>query len=96
MLDFYKGLKEGNSIDQALKNAKQKYLHEIGHPQYSHPFFWASFIPIGNMDAVNLKQDNNHLSPILFSLLAGLILFIGIIIYKKRREQNQNKANSSF
>ncbi len=42
--EFFKGLKEGKCQTQALKEA-QKYIRESG---YDHPFFWSSFVLVGN------------------------------------------------
>ena len=48
MAGFYGGLKQNLTPDQALRKSKADYLVQAG-PIGSHPSFWASFIPIGEM-----------------------------------------------
>ena len=44
MENFYKNLKENNKAN-ALRSAQ---LSLLKNPQYSHPFYWATFILIGD------------------------------------------------
>ena len=53
---FYTQLKAGKRKDEALRQAKLSYLEkEKGRGQGAHPFFWAGFIGIGDME--NLASD---------------------------------------
>ncbi len=45
MSDFYSNLKEGNSRGEALRRAQAKL---IADGKYSHPFYWAPFILLGD------------------------------------------------
>lgn len=45
MVEFYKALKEGKSKSQALGQAQRRMLAQ---DKYSHPFYWAPFILIGD------------------------------------------------
>ncbi|MFZ4545540.1 MAG: CHAT domain-containing protein [Saprospiraceae bacterium] len=45
---FYKELKKGKTKDNALRLAKKTYLEKTT-VRGAHPFFWAAFIPIGDM-----------------------------------------------
>jgi CHAT domain-containing protein/Tfp pilus assembly protein PilF len=45
MVDFYQRLLKGEGRSAALRHAQ---LHMRAIPEYSHPYYWASFIPIGN------------------------------------------------
>ena len=48
---FYTELKIGKQKHIALAQSKRNYLKN--HPgQASHPFFWAGFISIGNMETI--------------------------------------------
>jgi CHAT domain-containing protein len=48
---FYAELKAGRSKNLALNTAKQQYLEQ--HPgKASHPFFWAGFVAVGDMSAL--------------------------------------------
>ena len=55
MYDFCKNLKKGMPKDEALQRAKLKYLESSDH---SHPFYWATFVLIGD----NLPVEKNLLS----------------------------------
>jgi CHAT domain-containing protein len=44
MADFYKALKNGNKIGEALRNAKIRMIQS----SLAHPFFWAGFVLQGN------------------------------------------------
>ncbi|MEM7381758.1 MAG: CHAT domain-containing protein, partial [Bacteroidota bacterium] len=52
MIDFHSNLKKGDSIDQALTKAKLNYMKSSRSTASSHPFFWAGFIPVGDMKAL--------------------------------------------
>lgn len=56
MVYFYEELKAGETKDVALRKAKLRYLEahqadKIG----SHPYHWAAFVPIGDMDAMKIE-----------------------------------------
>ncbi len=59
MGDFYKYLAQKKSKDEALYLAKRDYLtnkkNEYGGRE-CHPFFWASFIPVGDCRALEIKN----------------------------------------
>jgi CHAT domain-containing protein len=42
---FYRELNAGRSSEEALRQAKLAYA---AHPQYSHPFYWASLVLLGD------------------------------------------------
>lgn len=49
MVDFYRGLADGKSKSAALRNAELKAIDERRKAEgAAHPFFWASFILIGD------------------------------------------------
>ena len=59
MVDFYKELKKGQSIDGALRQAKLNTLDNYSHDYYgSHPFFWAAFVPVGEMGTVDIPSTS--------------------------------------
>lgn len=51
MQDFYHYLKEGKPKDESLRLAKLDYINNNSNIA-SHPFYWAAFIPIGDMSPV--------------------------------------------
>ncbi len=71
MKSFYAFLKQGQSKDEALHNAQLQFFED--HPTYTHPYFWAAYIPMGNMQALypNKKPANK------WYFVAGLA-FLGL------------------
>jgi CHAT domain-containing protein len=45
MVDYYRRLLQGQGRSAALRQVQRAMLE---HPVFSHPYYWASFIPIGN------------------------------------------------
>jgi len=45
MVDFYQRLLKGEGRSEALRHAQ---LAMLAKPELSHPYYWASFVPIGN------------------------------------------------
>jgi len=56
MTEFYKNLKSGLPKQIALHDAKQTYLNNQIENRTAHPFFWASFIPIGDMNSIHFAH----------------------------------------
>ena len=54
MTAFYKYLARGQRKDEALRNAKLEYLENCD-PLKSSPYYWAAFIPIGDMSPIRAK-----------------------------------------
>lgn len=73
MVDFYRNLKEGQQKDNALANAKRSYLQQTSG-NLAHPFYWAGFIPIGNMDSIELTPTWFENKPMLIGLFSLLVL----------------------
>jgi CHAT domain-containing protein/Tfp pilus assembly protein PilF len=48
MIDFYKNLVRGRSKDEALWNAKKRFIKKVN----GDPFYWSGFIGIGDMRAL--------------------------------------------
>ena len=57
MNDFYSGLANGETVDNALRSAKQAMLHQ---DRYRHPFFWASFVLDGRTDVCLRGKCTSH------------------------------------
>ena len=53
---FYKNLKLGMPKDDALRAAKLTYLNKTHQSIEANPYLWASFVPMGNMDALDLAE----------------------------------------
>lgn len=73
--NFYKKLTKGYSKDAALFEAKRTNLKTAA---YAHPYYWASFIPIGNMQSIDTPMSQRQL---LLSL--GLVLILVILLWRR-------------
>jgi len=74
---FYKGIKEGLHKDEALRRAKIEYL-DTAKKTKLHPYYWAAFIPFGDMKAVELSSGGlGYMLPagLAVGLLALLFLY---------------------
>lgn len=82
MKSFYQNLKSGMTKDNALREAKLAYLKK-GNLFDCHPYFWASTIPIGDMSAIEIKEEkpNNFWVFGFGILIVSLIIFL---IFKKK------------
>ena len=83
MKTFYGKLKEGMTKDEALQAAKLKSLDD---PTTAHPFFWAGFVPVGDMAPVRFPRWLSP--PYWIYLLAGgalAILWRAYTLSKKRK-----------
>jgi len=74
MKDFYKNIKSGESKTLALSNAKREYLKSHTLSEKS-PYYWSSFILIGDPDSIDLSSNNSKYYLIFFVLIM-LLLFI--------------------
>ncbi len=57
MEGFYTYLKDGLTKDAALRQAKLDFIDKYKHD--AHPFFWAPFIPIGDMASLQFDSARN-------------------------------------
>jgi CHAT domain-containing protein len=73
---FYKGLSEGLSKDQALRQAKLQYLANADD-LFASPFFWANFVVSGSTQPLTQKLSW------VYYLLGGLgLAFAGFMGYR--------------
>lgn len=79
MVLFYENLKAGATVDEALQAAKLSYL-ETQAGSVSLPYYWASFIVVGEPAALLLPQPFNW-----WLLLGGLLLGGGVLYFLYRR-----------
>jgi len=77
---FLNNIEQGYRKDEALRLAKLDYLENA--PQaYQHPFYWAGFIPVGNMEKLSSSFVSKNLS--IFILTALIILCVAILNRKR-------------
>lgn len=77
---FYQFLAEGNTKDAALWQAKNRLI-EQGFT--AHPYYWAGFIPIGEMRAIELERRTDWRVWILGGLLLSGLL-IGVLFLTRK------------
>ena len=79
MTMFYEFLGKGLPKDEALRKAKLKYLEE---ESLTAPYFWAGFVPSGDMKPVRFNRSK---STSLIIVLGLLIVGAGIVYYDKKK-----------
>ena len=83
MRQFYEQLQQGLSKDEALRAAKLSFLEEESP---ADPYFWAAFVPFGNMTPVALNSGFGYWWFILWGL--GIIL-LGTVLWRFLKAQKQ-------
>lgn len=90
MESFYTYLKKGYTRDKALQQAKIDYL-ESASMLKSHPFFWASYMLIGDNQVLDAKNTYGFLL-----YFVPLLLGIGIIYaYRTTKKSKENPHTQS-
>ena len=76
---FYANLKNGMAKGEALHNAKLTYLQ---NENLSSPYFWAAFIPAGDMQKIHFNNSNTT-----WYYLGGfaLLILLGFGFYKRKK-----------
>ncbi len=82
---FFRKLKTGARKSEALRSAQLAYLQDIQDPMYSHPYYWAGLMPIGNMEALQFANDTSDEQAALFFFGALILSFVGVRIFLQRR-----------
>ncbi len=77
---FYQALAQDESKDVALQRAKLQYL-TAADPVFAHPYYWATFIPIGDMSPIETGPGLS-VGGALLMLLGAILIYI---IAKKYR-----------
>lgn len=71
---FYKNIRKGMTKDKALRQAKLKYMKK-NPDRLVHPFFWAAYIPIGNMEVVEMERGIWK-----WYALGGVLVILGFLL----------------
>jgi CHAT domain-containing protein len=77
MDDFYKNLKEGKTVDEALTISKREYL-ERGDDLTANPKIWGALVAYGNQDVIKTNKGS-WLIVAAFAVLAALL-----VAYRKK------------
>lgn len=76
MVHFYKNLKQGMNKSEAIRQAKLQYMED--NPGItSHPFFWSTFVAIGDMQPI--KRDSFWQS-VGWQVLLVIIIALGFFV----------------
>lgn len=81
MKDFYQGLKDGLNKDEALRQAKLNHLAKADKLT-ANPFYWGSFVLLGDSSAIDLEDNNNN---IIYSLIILLLVSVAFIFIRNKR-----------
>jgi len=81
---YYEKLAHGTEKNQALRAAKLEYLETAGLA-FRHPFYWASFVALGDQQAL---QKPFPWKPIVAGLAILLLFFLGFTGYKITGKNN--------
>lgn len=86
MVNFYENfLNNELDLNSSLRNVKLDYI-EKGDSYQSHPYYWASFVHLGQN--ADFEADSSNPGLMIGLLLLALLVaaFIGRNLYKKRKE----------
>lgn len=77
---FYTNLKNGMAKGEALHHAKLTYLK---NENLSSPYFWAAFIPAGDMQKIDFNDDTKS----YYFWIGGLLILLGLGfgLYQRRK-----------
>ncbi|MEM7373089.1 MAG: tetratricopeptide repeat protein [Bacteroidota bacterium] len=85
MRRFYTHLRQGMSKDAALRQAKLDFIDSHPHDE-AHPYFWAGFVPIGDMSPIEFRSTNWW----LISLTGLLFIFLAVCAWRIRQARTQS------
>ncbi|MEL6988825.1 MAG: CHAT domain-containing protein, partial [Bacteroidota bacterium] len=74
MKSFYQHLKTGVTKSEALRNTKIDFIEN--QPNYAHPFYWAPFVGIGDMQPVDTSEF-----PKWYTYLIGIALMLMVFYF---------------
>jgi len=83
--EFYGFIDAGDEIDASLWKSKKLFLDD---PVYSHPYYWASMIPIGNMKSLQLESP--ELTSTIIGTGGGILLFFLLIFLIKNKSRTKS------
>lgn len=88
---FYRSLFEGMDKAKAMQTAKQEYL-EQAKAQFSHPYYWAHFVVIGDSEPISFEKKNGNTRLYWLGGIALLLIGIGVFIWRKKKRKLTGKA----
>ncbi len=86
---FYKGLSEGKSKTEALRDAKLKYLKTTDDDLLRHPYYWAAFVVSGDVAPITETYYWWYIG-------AGVAFFVVLFLMSKRRTTKKESGHVEF
>lgn len=80
MLDFMASVEAGKPLNQAMQAAQLNYIRQAPSSPYAHPYFWATFDVIGQVDPIYMASS----FPWTYILLIVLLLSLAYLFYRLR------------
>ena len=78
---FYLHLKSGATKDAALHQSKRDYLNNYGNR--ADPYYWAAFVPVGDMDPISFSMKISSLQAILVGIILVLLILLGVFLLRR-------------
>ncbi len=79
MVSFYENLKDGQSKDDALANAKLDFIKK--NPMKNHPFYWAGFVVNGDVSPIVMSNTNWTL---YIGIAVSVLTLFFLFLFRKR------------
>lgn len=76
---FYQKLQEGMTKDAAIRAVQEAYLEDATQED-AHPFYWAAYLPVGDMAPLDIRRNG----ALKWIALSGLLLF-GWLFYRRKK-----------
>ena len=73
-VEFYTNLKKGYYTDEAMRQAKLKFLETNG--ELANPYYWAGLIPMGDVTSLDTESQ-----PFTKKLIVFLVIILGILFW---------------
>ncbi|MEQ9403330.1 MAG: CHAT domain-containing tetratricopeptide repeat protein [Cyclobacteriaceae bacterium] len=80
MIQFYKNIKSGDTKDMALKKAQLYYLEKTDNPLYQHPFFWGSFVAMGDTQPISTRSQTR----VILAFAISAVVLIGFFRVRRK------------
>ena len=87
--DYIKNLEKGQQKDLALQASKLQFI-QSADPLLQHPFYWSTFVNVGNQDSISIVKSNHsflNLTDLIVFTISMFIMGILFLIIRKSKIQ---------
>jgi CHAT domain-containing protein len=88
MKRFYQNLFKGQNKAKALQEAKIEFIRQA-KPENTHPFFWSSYVVLGNTRSIAWKPGSIILLVIVSLVSCTVLGIVAFKFFRKRSEHNR-------